>query len=373
MHWQAPRSHCVCAIVALNVMGLCCLSEKRDDEIINTRINSEIRRRRRRDRREMKLLLLGAGESGKSTFLKQMRIIHGNGYSDAEKRKFIHLIYRNILNSLRDLITAMSTLQVQYSNAENVQIAYGLLKTDASEVHTHQQFLCHTEQIQSLWKDAGVQRCYERRQEYQLSDSTSYYLNRLDAVKSADFIPTEQDILRVRVPTTGIVEYNFSVKTVPFRMIDVGGQRSERRKWIHCFEAVASVLFLVALSGYDQTLTESEQCNRMEESIALFKTIANYQLFRRIPFILFFNKTDLFEDKIMVSNLSDYFPEYSGPEKNSAAARRFIRKKFTDLSNGSERNTYSHFTCATDTENIRAVFEDVKDSIVQCNLDQCLI
>ena len=43
-----------------------------------------------------------------------------------------------------------------------------------------------------------------------------------------------------------------------FRMVDVGGQRSERRKWIHCFENVTSIMFLVALSEYDQVLVESD-------------------------------------------------------------------------------------------------------------------
>lgn len=41
-------------------------------------------------------------------------------------------------------------------------------------------------------------------------------------------------------------------------MVDVGGQRSERRKWIHCFENVTSIMFLVALSEYDQVLVESD-------------------------------------------------------------------------------------------------------------------
>ena len=40
-------------------------------------------------------------------------------------------------------------------------------------------------------------------------------------------------------------------------MVDVGGQRSERRKWIHCFENVTSIMFLVALSEYDQVLVEA--------------------------------------------------------------------------------------------------------------------
>ena len=122
-----------------------------------------------------------------------------------------------------------------------------------------------------------------------------------------------------------------------FRMVDVGGQRSERRKWIHCFENVTSIIFLVALSEYDQILFESDNevinsmilqvlpcshkthnchhsCfqNRMEESKALFKTIITYPWFQHSSVILFLNKKDLLEEKIMYSHLVDYFPEYDG-------------------------------------------------------------
>ena len=45
-------------------------------------------------------------------------------------------------------------------------------------------------------------------------------------------------------------------------MFDVGGQRSERKKWIHCFEGVTAIIFCVALSGYDLVLAEDEEMNR---------------------------------------------------------------------------------------------------------------
>lgn len=84
------------------------------------------------------------------------------------------------------------------------------------------------------------------------------YLDSLDRISEKDYLPTLQDILRVRVPTTGIIEYPFDLDSIIFRMVDVGGQRSERRKWIHCFENVTSIMFLVALSEYDQVLVESD-------------------------------------------------------------------------------------------------------------------
>ena len=181
-------------------------------------------------------------------------------------------------------------------------------------------------------------------------------------------IPTLQDVLRVRVPTSGIVEYPFDLDQIIFRMVDVGGQRSERRKWIHCFENVTSIIFLVALSEYDQVLVECDNENRMEESKALFRCIISYQWFASKSFILFLNKKDLLEDKIMNSHLVDYFPEYMGPQKDAVEAREFILNMFVELNDDPDKVIYSHFTCATDTENIRFVFAAVKDTILQGNL-----
>ena len=198
------------------------------------------------------------------------------------------------------------------------------------------------------------------------------YLDDVDRITTPNYLPTLQDILRVRVPTTGIIEYPFDLDSIIFRMVDVGGQRSERRKWIHCFENVTSIMFLVALSEYDQVLVESDNENRMEESKALFRTIITYPWFQNSSVILFLNKKDLLEEKIMLSHLVDYFPEFDGygPKKDAQAAREFILRMFVDLNPDPDKIIYSHFTCATDTENIRFVFAAVKDTILQLNLKE---
>eukprot|EP01087_Luapelamoeba_hula_P010039 TRINITY_DN2634_c0_g2_i1.p1 TRINITY_DN2634_c0_g2~~TRINITY_DN2634_c0_g2_i1.p1 ORF type:complete len:118 (+),score=8.85 TRINITY_DN2634_c0_g2_i1:179-532(+) len=84
------------------------------------------------------------------------------------------------------------------------------------------------------------------------------FFDSIPRLKAPDYMPTVQDALRVRLRTTGIDEALFKFEDINFRMVDVGGQRSERRKWIHCFQGVTAIIFCVALSEYDQTLREGE-------------------------------------------------------------------------------------------------------------------
>jgi guanine nucleotide-binding protein subunit alpha len=98
-------------------------------------------------------------------------------------------------------------------------------------------------------------------------------------------------------------------------MFDVGGQRSERKKWIHCFEAVTSIIFCVALSEYDQVLLEESKQNRMLESLILFESVINSRWFVRSSIILFLNKVDIFKTKISKVPLDRYFPDYTGTKR----------------------------------------------------------
>ncbi|XP_074923599.1 guanine nucleotide-binding protein G(q) subunit alpha [Chelonoidis abingdonii] len=322
--------------MTLESIMACCLSEEaKEARRINDEIERQLRRDKRDARRELKLLLLGTGESGKSTFIKQMRIIHGSGYSDEDKRGFTKLVYQNIFTAMQAMIRAMETLKIPYKYEHNKAHAQLVREVDIEKVSAFENPF--VDAIKSLWNDPGIQECYDRRREYQLSDSTKYAV---------------------------------AVRRKPARMVDVGGQRSERRKWIHCFENVTSIMFLVALSEYDQVLVESDNENRMEESKALFRTIITYPWFQNSSVILFLNKKDLLEEKIMYSHLVDYFPEYDGPQRDAQAAREFILKMFVDLNPDSDKIIYSHFTCATDTENIRFVFAAVKDTILQLNLKE---
>jgi hypothetical protein len=300
-----------------------------------------------------------------------MRIIHDCDYTDNERKQFVQYVYHNIFIAIQTLVKAMNELKIEYKNESNLENAK-LLETVFVDYKTSLTVLDKNfvEAIKQLWSDSGVQECYNKRNEFQLSDSAKYYFDQIDRISDINYLPTQQDILRVRIPTTGINEYTFVLSSVRFRIVDVGGQRSERRKWIHCFENVTSIIFLAALNEYDLILYESQNnCqNRMEESQALFETIITCQWFENSSVILFLNKKDLLEEKVMYSNLIDYFPEYNGPANDSISAREFILKMYKDLNPDPKKSIYSYFTCATDTENIRFVFESVKHTILINNI-----
>jgi len=311
-----------------------------------------------------KLLLLGAGESGKSTLFKQMIQIYGKGFPESERKTFAPIIFNNI-------ITSMKTL-VQQSEA------YGQVSSDIDGYKRRvDEELKGDEEIdeelgtalKALWEDPGIQQTYEQRANFQLTDSTSYFMEHLDEIMREGYIPTEQDVLRSRVRTTGIVENEFIIDGNQFKMYDVGGQRNERKKWIHCFENVTAVLFVAAISEYDQVLYEDENTNRMVEALNLFEEICNSRWFRETSMILFLNKRDLFGEKIKKVPLSNFFPDYGG-DNTFESCSEYLQEQFESKNRNPDKQVYTHITCATDTANIAHVFNAVKDIIIRKSLNE---
>jgi len=222
--------------------------------------------------------------------------------------------------------------------------------------------------IAVVWADAAIQQTYAQRARFQLTDSASYYFDKIEEVCRPGYIPSEQDVLRSRVPTTGIVENDFVIEGSLFRIFDVGGQRSERKKWIHCFENVTAVLYVAAISEYDQVLYEDDTTNRLHESLTLFAEICDSPWFQDTSLILFLNKRDLFAEKIKTVPLTNLFPEYRGKTYQDAAD--FVRRLFEAKNTSPDKQIYTHLTCACDTGNIQAVFNAVKDIVIKRGLSR---
>uniref|UniRef100_A0A915PMA8 Guanine nucleotide-binding protein G(s) subunit alpha n=1 Tax=Setaria digitata TaxID=48799 RepID=A0A915PMA8_9BILA len=354
---------------------------------INKQIEEQLQKDKQLLRATHRLLLLGAGESGKSTIVKQMRILHINGFNEKEKKEKISDIRRNVRDSIVVILKAMSEIEppVQLDDRSNAPSRDYLLSTSSEpEFDYPQVFYDH---VTKCWTDRGVQACFERSNEYQLIDCAKYFLDKVADIRQNDYNPSEQDILRCRVMTTGIFETKFEVDKVRFHMFDVGGQRDERRKWIQCFNDVTAIIFVCASSSYNLVLWEDATQNRLKESLSLFKNIWNNRWLKTISVILFLNKQDLLTEKIKSRRhpLKSYFPEFASYQLPADAtydasddlevvkAKYYIRGEFLRISTAAgdgRHHCYPHFTCAVDTENIRRVFNDCRDIIQRIHLRQ---
>jgi len=344
-------------------MGGCQSVPNKSEKERSDEIDKQIEEDAKKFKKECKILLLGSGESGKSTIVKQMKIIHQNGYTRDELLVFRLVVYDNLIESAQAIVKQMRKMGVDPEIPANRTHADRILDY---RVEHEQSFLLSPEiaqAIHQLWLDPIIQTVMDHSSDFYLMDSAAYFFSEVLRIGESNFVPTETDALRARKKSAGIAETRFNMGQLSIHMFDVGGQRSERKKWIHCFESVTSIIFCTALSEYDQVLLEENSQNRMIESLVLFESVINSLWFLRTSIILFLNKIDVFKQKLPKVPLERYFQEYTGgPDINKAAKYilwRFMQKNRARLS------VYPHLTQATDTGNVRLVFAAVKETILQ--------
>eukprot|EP01156_Anaeramoeba_ignava_P023921 Anaeramoba_ignava/c21830_g1_i2.p1 GENE.c21830_g1_i2~~c21830_g1_i2.p1 ORF type:complete len:231 (+),score=85.24 c21830_g1_i2:26-718(+) len=224
-------------------MGNCCGIEQTEEQKAlierNNIIEKEMKKEKTKQFSRIKILLLGAGESGKSTLFKQMKLLQNGKFSDQDVEYFKPHIYYNCITQMKVLVLAAERLGIPIDNTE---IAEKIKEIKATNLEWNDLF---TDWIKILWKDPGIQKTYEFKDtNFQLNESSSYFFENIERIGANDYIPTKDDILRVRSRTEQIEQALFKVHDLEFVLIDVGGQRTARRKWIHCFEDVTTVLFL---------------------------------------------------------------------------------------------------------------------------------
>jgi GTPase SAR1 family protein len=359
-------------------MGCCGSKDERTAEI-----DRQIKAAAKEARNVIKLLLLGAGESGKSTVLKQMKVMHESTYTAADLMTYRDVVLSNTLNSLHKILEAMDRENMPKLKDEQLKVARdNFLKIDIKNLSADQLVLTFgqvADDMKKLWEDAEVQVTFKRANEYQLDDSAGFFLNQIDELRKKDFCPTQDHVLRSRVKTTGINETIFNIHqngggNLIFKVVDVGGQRSERKKWINCFDDVTAIIFVVAVSAYDQVLEEDDTVNRITESLNLFDSICNDPAFKDAQIILFLNKTDILMKKLATSPISqvefpgNYYDPSQPVEYNYKLAIQYFTEKFRERNRHPDKQVNAHETNAVDTETMQKVISSVQEFILIKNL-----
>jgi len=295
-----------------------------------------------------------------------MKIVQDRGgYSDEERLKFKPLVYSNCISQMSILASVAIRDKLSFDSPENQEAANAIGGIQPfGHLWTNEIGLM----IKNLWRDSAIQRIYHSKDKtYQLNDTAGYFFDNVDRFVVDNYIPTLGDVLRVRVRSVGIEEAEFVFDGMVIKAVDVGGQRSERRKWIHCFSQVTAVLFCASLSDYCHCLRENSNVNRMEEALELFSEVANSAYFNRSAIILFLNKVDIFEQKLKEIPLNTFFEEYQGGRDKDYACE-YVRARFVELVSDSTK-LFPHITCALDTNHIEHVIYDVRAEIIHQNID----
>ncbi|GAA5828158.1 hypothetical protein JCM5353_007810 [Sporobolomyces roseus] len=328
----------------------------------------------------------GPGSSGKSTIL----VIHLSGFTPNEFESYRQQIFVNVRDGLLAVFAVMDEYRIEVADPSLRSIRYMI--EDAGDLREGEPFPQELYfPMRSLWRDPSLQLALSKGTEATVPEkcaplalsldpckkltsiaslcSMPYFFADLERLFQPSYQPTEQDVLRCRQKTTGITETTFNSRDLQYRIFDVGGQRSERKKWIHCFENVTAVLFLAAVSGYDQVLLEDPDSNQMQEALMLFESICNSQWFVKTSIILFLNKVDVLKERILTSPVRAHFPDFQGDDTDYNAAKEFFKVKFTRLNRSTSKEVYCHYTTAIDTSLVKVVMTSVYDIILSRNLE----
>lgn len=189
------------------------------------KVDAVLENEARNEQEKIKLLLLGAGESGKSTIFKQMKILYGTTFSEDERKAQTLTIYNNIIVAIKQLVRQVKLLELEGRVQVENQVAFDLIHSLSDDDLITPAI---GDAIKTLWSDTSIRLVWERRNEFHLIESVQFYFDRIDMIKSPEYIPSKEDILHNRIRTSGIVTERYLIDNAIFEMYDVGGQRNER-------------------------------------------------------------------------------------------------------------------------------------------------
>ncbi|KAG8761095.1 hypothetical protein FRC14_007876 [Serendipita sp. 396] len=405
-------------------------ARKVSDEI-DERLNRE--RLDRRNKKIVKILLLGQSESGKSTTLKNIQLCFAPQSLRQEAYAWRTVIHLNLLRSmqlimdtlnlanrenaphftddLRRLLIKLSPLK-QAEELLRMRISVpqeegdpDLVLSESSEFSVRsasgwkQAFnkmrgvaparedirfddgpasimeACAEDMIAMWSNDASKQILRQRR--IRLEESSGFFLDDIARIAKADYMPTDDDILRARLRTVGVQEHKISLESGPEKgqdwyIYDVGGARSQRSAWESFFDDVNAIIFLAPLASFDQSLAEDKRVNRVEDSLLLWKSICSSKLLAKVELILFLNKCDILAKKLESGiRLAKFVPSFKDHPNNVETVAKYFRAKFKAIQkeySPTPRMFYGHLTSVTDARSTAIIVANVHEVIVKANL-----
>jgi len=323
-------------------------------------------------KKELRVILLGIGGSGKTTFSKQMQIIHQGNFDEERAKSYTSILLTNILLGLKAIATEVKDLE----DTENYKISRWVQTLDENQAQWNEELIG---KVKALWGDPGILKTWKDIKDGVIIQ-LDYLMDNLDRFVSPGFIPTNDDILRARQRTTGELLSTFEDQKYQWNLIDVGGQFAERVKWAKIFESPTpqAIIFFLAIDEYNVPNTElktEHYKTKLELALSVFKDYlcdAGPVLEKKLCRIVFLNKVDVFSEKIQNPAKFAEFKRALGYEGEESAEKcaAAVRERMaaiaaeSKLAKGEHNEVYFHVTNALDTSLMTKVTQEIKKSII---------
>ncbi|KAI8913658.1 guanine nucleotide binding protein, alpha subunit [Gorgonomyces haynaldii] len=298
------------------------------------------------------VLILGPADAGKSTILKQMKLLYSNGFTSQDRVQVSVDIHQVILRNLNVLL---SVLQADtFSQPALKELVHKIRSFDVSEKIPPTM----GPWIKELYLHPLVQE-YLKSNSTVLEDAAKHFLERADVCTAPAFTPSDEDIVQCRRKTEHISETVFEINQKYWHMIDVAGQLDKRSRWATYFDKSLSMLMYVFSSAsYCQRMEEDPTKNRLQDALTLYKQLLSNMILKMPSVTVFINKVDLLDDRIAKHPIKDYIPDYNG-DNSKKSLLHYLSTLLEKAAQERSIPSYIHKTQATDKTMMKKVMAGV--------------
>lgn len=338
------------------------------------KIDSEMLQEFHESCKGIKVLILGTSNSGKSTAIKQLRVLYGEPYTEKELQKFRRLVHSNTLSFIVQLYELALEEGDGILSAKDENDVYCI--SPAAEIDESTANL-----INRLWMDPGIQQAYLDRAKAEIPESAKYFITKASEFAGEDYLPSPSDILQIRIPTKTLVTTNIEIDGTPFTFYDVSAQENSRKKWLHQFKNVEVILFVASLGDFNVISSQDPTRIKLDLALEMFKEVMETEEFKEKSTILLLNKFDVLQDKIKQnidpseihdpSGKKPWHNYESGKKVSAARAQTYFVDRFKACHKRA-KPPLIRCACALESESIDEVFREMENTIIKDYMKQSI-
>ena len=333
--------------------------------------------------KQFNIVLIGECNSGKSTIMKQIHKIHGQPVTDwlitdyplvnvYSMENYSQLqIRESIISYMRLLCKKSKDLRIDLESKQNEEYRDWFIDNEYNDMDKQEI----ANKIKVLWRDSGIQSTYQRCDVDERFENMEYFVDNIDRIMSA-FNPVGfDDFIRIKTNINGCLNQEFKIKRYnkSFKYVyhEIGNSKNERLKWINIMkDEIEGVIFVHDMSKMNQF--------ELIKSLNLFQSILNKGFCRNKLVTIFFNKYDIFVEKLKNKGYVDFGQDWPNDKdpRDANDICDYVYDKFIDIydtvrqTNGGRYNSVPHYqrVLALDTDQIDNILADMESDLVRQGL-----